>query len=579
MIFTCNVSLRIHFESQIWRSHTGQRPTTYIPTIYPSVKKIKERWSENTFSFRKISCTEVTTALKQLNPRKATGHDLVPPSVLRTAAEEVANPLTTIYNRAIEQGVWPDSWKRGEWTPVFKKEDPLQKENYRPVTVLATVDKILEKLLCKQLTEMYEKTFDTFMSAYRSTYSCETTLVRLVEDWKLALDKNQVVGVLSTDMTKAFDSVYPPLLLSKLQAYGLDESSASPLESYFKDRKNRVRLGNVTSDWRTVNRGCPQGSLLGPVLWNMYQNDLFYEEIDSRLSAYADDHQLYFSNKNPENVTKALQNDGKIAAGWYKDNYLEGNPSKLTFLETITAICTRTSRRVGILMRLRKLIPIQAKLQIYKSAILPYFNPSVHSWAQKVYSPNLSKSNCMSDVARICSIITFHLNKLWKVKFPYCVMSYFLWGCRRILTLITLRSQRVNYCSLTWHFCKASDKDKLEHINERGELRAVFGDWSSSYGEMLKRARLTTLYNRRLQDIAIFMFKIKHGQLPRNVLDLFNSTPSHKYNLRNSDFTIPSFKTVKYGKHSLRYFGPYLWSKLTVRQRGLFPPSKPLKPL
>lgn len=98
---------------------------------------------------------------------------------------------------------------------------------------------------------------DIFMSAYRRMYSCETTLVRLVEDWKLALDKNQMVGVLSTDMSKAFDSMYPLLLLSKLQAYELNSKSLSLLEAYFKDRKNRVRIGNVTSDWKIVNRGCP----------------------------------------------------------------------------------------------------------------------------------------------------------------------------------------------------------------------------------------------------------------------------------------------------------------------------------
>ena len=163
---------------------------------------------------------------------------------------------------------------------------------------------------------------------------------------------------------------------------------------------------------------------------------------------------------------------------------------ELNFTDHIATICVITSRKIWILTRMRNLIPIHAKLQIYKSAILPQFD----------------------------------------------------------------------YFNLVWHFCKASDKNKLERVNERG-LRAVYCDYKSPYEELLKRAKLTTLYNRRLQNIAIFMYKIKCKLLPKTVIaDLF-TCPNHKYNLRNTDFSINSFITV-YGKNSLRYFGRHLWSKL-----------------
>ena len=172
------------------------------------------------------------------------------------------------------------------------------------MTVLTTADKVFEQLLCKQLTVLTDRVYDPFISAYRKRHSCETTLVRLVEDWKQALDYKLTVGVLSTDMSKAFDSMWPPLLLSKLKAYGLSNQSLALMESYFEDRKNRVRLGNVKSEWKTAKRGCPQGSALGPVLWNIYQNDLFYSAIRAQLNTYVDDHQLYLSDQKASSVVR-----------------------------------------------------------------------------------------------------------------------------------------------------------------------------------------------------------------------------------------------------------------------------------
>ena len=122
------------------------------------------------------------------------------------------------------------------------------------------------------------------------------------------------------------------------------------------------------------------------------------------------------------------------------------------------------------------------------------------------------------------------------------------------------------YSSLISHFCKASDGRNLERINERG-LQTVYNDWSTLYDDLLSRAKTTKLYNRKLQDIAIFMFKIKHSMLPSSVTELFNTSHSN-YNLRNAGFRQECFNTTKYSKHSLRHFGPLLWSKINRELRS-----------
>lgn len=163
--------------------------------------------------------------------------------------------------------------------PIFKKDDV---KNYRPITILNAVDKVFQQLLRKQVTEN--------LTAYRRKHSCETTLLWLVEEWKKAVDAKKEVAVLSTDMSKAFESLDPPLMLIKLRAYGFMGHALKLLRLYFTERKNRVRLEMETTSEKDVNRGFPQGSTFGPLLWNIFQNDLKFNVCNCPLWLYADDH-------------------------------------------------------------------------------------------------------------------------------------------------------------------------------------------------------------------------------------------------------------------------------------------------
>ena len=166
----------------------------------------------------------------------------------------------------------------------------------------------------------------------------------------------------------------------------------------------------------------------------------------------------------------------------------------LNFNLHISNVCKKASQRIGVIMRLRNLIPTEAKLHLFKAAILPH----------------------------------------------------------------------LTYCHLVWHFCRALDTCGLERVQERG-LRAVFNDKQSSHQQLLVKAKLPSLYNRRLQDMCILMYEVKHNLCPRTICDMF-LTNSH--NLRLKDFYHPSFNTVTHGKHSMRYLGPRLWSKIPSKDRS-----------
>ena len=238
---------------------------------------------------------------------------------------------TNIFNECLINGKFPDTLKREDVTPIFKKGYNNEKENYRPVSMLSTFSKVFGKLLFKQIIDHMQSKFSKHLTGFRKNHSTQNALLVLIEKWKTILNKKLKVDALFMDLSKAFDTLDHSLLLAKLSAYGFDNNSLSIVRSYLANKIQRCKIGNHFSNWRKITTGVPQGSFFGPLFFNIFINEFFLFVESSNVCNYADDNTLFAFDITFDKVTRKLQNAFLILDEWFFNKFLVLNYDKCHF--------------------------------------------------------------------------------------------------------------------------------------------------------------------------------------------------------------------------------------------------------
>ena len=342
-------------------------------------------------------------------------------------------------------------------SPVFKKKGKTFVENYRPVSVLPTVSTIFERTIQKQISDYIGKILSPFLCGYRKCFSTQYALLTIIKRWKFCLDKKGFAGALLMDLSKAFDTINHKLLIAKLHAYDFSTDVLEVLLSYLQDRWQIVKINTTFSSWTQLLQGVPQGfstdalevllsylqnrwqivkinttfsswtqllqgvsqgSVLGPVLFNIYINDIFFALKAVDICNSADDTTPFVCDSNLKTALETLEHNSEPAIGWFETNYIKLNTDKchllisgnkneqmwakldrdivwesndvkplrttlnsnLKFDKHVPNICSRTNRKLSALTRVAKFLPFKKRRILFKTFIESLFKYCPLAW-------------------------------------------------------------------------------------------------------------------------------------------------------------------------------------------------------
>jgi hypothetical protein len=297
--------------------------------------RLKERMKDNKtkLEFNNITQKQLTKHLKKLNKKKSSGFDGLSQENLLLGATNLVAPLTLIVNQSIVEGEFPKEWKEAVVTPILKKGNPQLLSNYRPVSCLPAASKVLEIVVCSQLSEYLESNniLPSNQHGFRPRRSTMTAWQEIQLDWASKCESNLVTGVLLWDLSAAFDTLDCEGVCAKMELFGVQERSINWIRSFLSGRSQRVKIGDKVSAPRLVPTGVPQGGVLSPLIFVLFVSDLQDWLIHSTAPTYADDTTTGTSGYDLVETIAKLEEDANKVLSYMASNGLVANAKKQLF--------------------------------------------------------------------------------------------------------------------------------------------------------------------------------------------------------------------------------------------------------
>ena len=499
----------------------------------------------NSFTIPLMSRDDVTRFLHTLDTHKGKGHDGLSASFLKAVSSSITDALLDIVNTSILSGIFPSRWKESSVKPLHKGGAKNMVNNYRPISILCVASKLLERHVYKNL---YNYITDNDIlcinqSGFRKKHSCHSCLTNILEYWYCSINNGNVVGSVELDFSKAFDVLDHQILLSKLKYYGCDHLCIKWFKSYLENRFQHVKLGNNTSSSLPVMCGVPQGSILGPLLFILFTNDMHLYVKNSRLDSYADDSNISSSADSLEQLVDLLQHDLDSISHWCDANKLVLNAKKssVMFICSPQKMLTLNTEKLCLTLN-NQVLNVQKEQKVLGVTI-----DSTLSWR--------------SHIINMCKKLSQLLGLLWRVRF-------LLNKNAKIMFYNSLILSRLSYCLTLWGNCPKDGLLKLFRLQKRAARLVLNCNLDVSTVELFNRLGWLSIYELIIYHKCIFMYNVHKNNCPSYLTNHFRHVSQvQRYNLRNYDvnnFIIPKPKLELF-KSSIQYSGTVLWNNLPQR--------------
>ena len=472
--------------------------------------------------------------LLSLDTTKAAGLDGYPAKILKSAAPIIAKYITQIYNLSIQSGIFPDEWKTAKVIPLHKCKSLTDKANFRPISLLSIISKILER-------HVFDSTYAFLthhnllydgQSGFRKNHSCETALLKMTSTWTEITNNGELNGIILLDMRKAFDLVNHEKLLRKLDIYHFSKTTTNWFSSYLNDRHQQVCFKGKYSDRLPVNTGVPQGSILGPLMFILFINDMNLSVENTTLDMYADDSTASTSAKTVPQLQEKLQTDMDNISNWCNHNKMVINADKTKSM----LITTRQKRQ--------SLVTEELNIQI---------NGTTDS--EKLLGVTIDNNmNWNKQIKLTIKKVSSKLALLKRIK-------KYLPLCTRILFYKAYILPHIDYCSTVWGF--TAKYAELYKLQKRAARIITDSKFDADGDKLIKTLKWIQTHKRVKYGTAVMIYNTMHNTTPQYLRNIFKQKDIKRETRSTSktNLYIPIPKRDVF-KNSISYQGPLYWNSL-----------------
>ena len=488
--------------------------------------------------FNPTNPNEIINITKALNSSKSQGYDEMSTSLLKQIIHFIAAPLTHIFNLSLQLGKFPNLLKIAKVTPIYKKDDPHEISNYRPISILPSISKILEKVVYNRLYHFLNsnKLLNPNQYGFRKNHSTDLALIQIYDKITKAMANKEHVLGLFFDLSKAFDTLNHGILLQKLHSYGIRGNALSWVKDYLSNRQQYVTFNGTNSGFLPITCGVPQGSILGPLLFLLYINDISKTSSLLDFVLFADDTNIFYSHPNLNTLVNTLNTELPKISSWFKCNKLSLNINKTHFMHFKQTTANTAEIPINIII---DNLTIEHK---QNSKFLGVYIDENLTWNNHLHHV----TSCVSKGVGIIS-----------------KLKLFLPQSTLLLLYNTMVLPYITYCNTVWANCAKTKILPILLLQKRA-LRICSGaPYLANSDPLFRKLKTMKIADINTFQVAVFMFKYFNNQLPSTFDNMFTLNESiHSYPTRSShNFHLTNPKILLAHK-SIRHHGPDLWNSL-----------------